>query len=166
MWEILTAATESSSDPSGGVVQTQKKQYKQNKPLKVKNMAFNHYFNSIGWHLALFSWFWGLKIKEKSLAESQKVLCGSAFFVSKWRLCSTAVCAIIILKKMKRKRKDIRIVLRKFKKREVLCMKKRSLNKIKRHCCEAVPFLHRYERLLHRPLGGMTAAEAQLMTGW
>ena len=59
------------------------------------------------------------------------MLCGSAFFVAKWRLCSTAVCAIIILKKMKRKRKDIRIVLRKFKKREVLCMKKRSLNKIK-----------------------------------
>ena len=45
------------------------------------------------------------------------MLCGSAFFVSKWRLCSTVVCAIIILKKMKRKRKDIRIVLRKIGKK-------------------------------------------------
>ena len=41
------------------------------------------------------------------------MLCGSAFFVSKWRLCSTVVCAIIILKKMKSKRIDIRIVLSK-----------------------------------------------------
>lgn len=45
------------------------------------------------------------------------MLCGSAFFVPKWRLCSTVVCAIIISKKMKRKRNDIRIVLRKFKKK-------------------------------------------------
>ena len=51
------------------------------------------------------------------MAESHRVLCGSAFFVPKWRLCSTVVCAIIILKKMKRKRKDIRIVLRKFEKK-------------------------------------------------
>ena len=29
-------------------IYTQKKQYKQNKPLKVKNMTFNHYFNNIG----------------------------------------------------------------------------------------------------------------------
>lgn len=29
-------------------IYTQKKQYKQNKPLKMKNMTFNHYFNNIG----------------------------------------------------------------------------------------------------------------------
>ena len=45
------------------------------------------------------------------------MLCDSSFFVPKWRLCSTVVCAIIILKKMKRKRKDMRIVLRKFGKK-------------------------------------------------
>ena len=45
------------------------------------------------------------------------MLCGSAVFVWKWRVCRTVVCAVIILKKRKRKRKDIRIVLRKIGKK-------------------------------------------------